>query len=554
MTEVSKLAQISIPTQEKEISLDIDRDRPIFILGRNGTGKSALINTFARKLLNSSVYLPGSRPSYFEAEDLSFTANTQRHYKVNQSYYNSPDSRWKPVGGTTRNEKAIFDLQAAETQYKVDAANQIKKEGKNSSAINKLQTNLSPLDIVNSVLHQSNLSVQMEISDGTLKAKQAGAIYSHARMSDGERSALVFSAEVAAAKAGTIFLIDEPELHLHPSIVIGLIKALILVRPDCSFVVCTHELALPLAIPNGKIILVRGCSWQKEKITSWDIDIITDSCQIPEWLWIDVIGSRRNILFIEGNAKSSLDQPLYSLLFPSVTVRPLESCKDVIKAVEGLRAVEKNHRIKAFGIIDNDGMSSDQKCKFENNGVYPLPFFSVESIIYSLEVQSAVAKLQGDLFGVDAEKLLMTAKTDAICSLNNDETKEHLASRLAERRARDEILSRIPTRGELMNIGAKELPISFKSSYPDELEKIKNLAQNENIKEILERYPVRESGILDKIAKGLKFKDRQCYEQVALQCIKKDAILREEIRNKLGTLAEQLNDIDSNINNHHATS
>src|SRR5690606_21719967 len=113
--------------------------------------------------------------------------------------------------------------------------------------------------------------------------------------------------------------------------------------------------------------------------------------QIPEWLWVDVIGARRKILFIEGNDRTSLDQPLYSLLFPAVSVRPLESCKDVIRAVEGLRAGEGIHRTRAFGLIDHDGMSAEQMRKVEDGGIYPLPIFSVESLIYSSEAQSAVS-------------------------------------------------------------------------------------------------------------------------------------------------------------------
>jgi len=540
MEENSKLSDLSIPTQAGTILLDITTGHPIFILGRNGTGKSALINRLATQLAGRSVYLPGSRPSYFENESLTMTAAGRRDYISNLSYYDSVDSRWKSLAGTARNEKAIHDLQSAETQYKLDAANQIKEEGQDSLAIKRLQTDSSPLDIVNSVLSQANFSVQLEISDGELKAKQAGSVYSYARMSDGERSALVFSAEVVAAKPGTVFLIDEPELHLHPSIVIGLIKALMLARQDCGFVVCTHELELPLAIQKGSIVLVRGSDWQEGNISLWDVDVINDPDKIPEWLWVDVVGSRRKILFIEGNERSSLDQPLYSQLFPSITVRPLESCKDVIRAVEGLRAVEKTHRTKAFGLIDNDGMSPEQKSKFENSGVYPLPIFSVESLIYSLELQHSVAALQADLLGEDPEDLLSAAMRAAIDSLKSAGKKEHLAGRLAERYMRDKLLSMVPTREQLMDQSVEEVRISFQSPYPAELKNLTDLVESDNLREILDRYPVRESGVLDKIAKGLRFNSRDDYERAALRRVGMDASLRAALKSKLEALAEQL--------------
>lgn len=534
------LVEMQIPTQQELIRLGVRAGQPIFILGRNGTGKSALVNNLAAQWRGKCVYLPGSRPSYFDHESLSMTPATRRDFNTNISYYDSPDSRWKSLAGTIRNEKAIHDLQAAETQYKLDAANQIKAEGSGSSAIARLQADNSPLDIVNSVLTQANLSVQLEVAGGELRASRAGSLYSYARMSDGERSALIFSAEVVAAPSGTVFLIDEPELHLHPSIVIALIKALILTRPDCGFVVCTHELELPIAIHGEQIILVRGSAWQGGNISSWDVDVIHNPDQIPEWLWVDVIGGRRKILFIEGNDRTSLDQPLYSLLFPTVSVRPLESCKDVMRAVEGLRAVEGVHRARAFGLIDHDGMSAEQMTKFEDGGIYPLPIFSVESLIYSSEAQSAISLLQAETLGVTSKKLLDDANRSAIDSLKGGSQKEHLASRLAERHMRDRMLSMIPTRQQLIDHDADSIDVKFISPYPKELERLTALIEAKNLEEIVNRYPVRESGVLNGIAKGLRFNSRDDYERAVLRRVHTDSNLRNILKIKLGNLAAQL--------------
>lgn len=534
------LAQMVIQTHAGPVQVPVKAGSPIFILGRNGTGKSALVNHLATQWVGRVVYMPGSRPSYFDQESLTMTPASRRDFIKNLSYYDSTDTRWKSLAGTNRNEKAIHDLQAAETQYKLDAANQIKAEGSSSSAIARLQADSSPLDIVNSVLAQANLAVQLEVASAELRAKQANSLYSYARMSDGERSALVFAAEVVAAQPGMIFLIDEPELHLHPSIVVALVKALILTRPDCGFVVCTHQLELPIAVPDGKTVLVRGSTWQGASISSWEVDVIEDSSQIPEWLWIDLIGARRKILFIEGNDKTSLDQPLYSLLFPKISVRPRESCKDVIRAVEGLRAIEGIHRAKAFGLIDHDGMSAEQMKKFEDCGIYPLQIFAVESLIYSQEVQGAVATQQAETFGINSQKLLDEAKGAAIESLTGQGRKEHLASRLAERQIRDQFLSAIPTRQQLMEKTLGDLNVAVKSTYPDELVRLTELVRTSDIHEIVRRYPVRESGVLNGIAKGLRFNSRDDYERAVLRRVGVDVKLRDVLKKKLGNLAEQL--------------
>lgn len=343
---------LKIPVAGATTSIDVEAGKPIFVLGRNGTGKSALVHHLLSMLGNNVVYLPGSRPNSFDNESLSLNAATRRQLTNNlKSWDASPDVRWRIVYGGSKNEKAIHDLQMAETTYKMDAANEIKRDGGTSPAVRRLQSNTSPLDRVNALFAQANLPIRTVIEGGELKAERSGTIYSIAKTSDGERAALVLTAEVVAAADNTVFVVDEPELHLHAAIVVPLLAALIAEKPKCFFIISTHELELPGSCPSAKIILVRGCTWQNTTVRAWDIDVVEESGQMPEALRIDILGSRRKILFVEGNS-ASLDQPLYELLFPSISIRARDGCREVIRAVAGLRAVEALHRASAFGLID----------------------------------------------------------------------------------------------------------------------------------------------------------------------------------------------------------
>lgn len=536
LTEVNVLANVVVPTDAGGLLISVKPGRPIFIVGRNGTGKSALVNRLAGMLGQNVIYMPGSRPSYFDNESLSLTPAGRNSLALNlRGWDSSPETRWRSISGTQRNEKAIHDLQAAETQFKIDAANEIKSNTNLAKAIQRLQQDDSPLDRVNALLAQANLGVQLIINGGELRAQQKDAIYSYARMSDGERSALLFAAEIVAAPSGYIFLIDEPELHLHPSIVIPLLAAFILERPDCGFIVCTHELALPLACP-GEIMLVRGGRWYEQNIVSWDLDLISYPEDIAESVKIDLIGSRRKILFIEGK-DGSLDQPLYSLLFPKVSVRPKASCKDVIKTVEGLRSVESMHRSEAFGIIDHDGMSESKKTEFESKGIFPLPMFSVESLYYSNEVLSVVAGRQANILGIASEELLREARENALHSLNS-QVIEFLASRIAERQMRDVLMSEVPSRAEIVN--GKKISIVFESPFPNELAYLKELVEKKDIDRIVARYPVRESGVLNNLAKGLRFNGRIDYERAVLQAVRTDSVLQHKLKMRLEVLVPHL--------------
>ena len=65
--------------------------------------------------------------------------------------------------------------------------------------------------------------------------------YSATKMSDGERTALYFIAQVLAVPPNKALLIDEPELHLHKSLMNRLWLALEKYRPDCLFIYITHD-------------------------------------------------------------------------------------------------------------------------------------------------------------------------------------------------------------------------------------------------------------------------------------------------------------------------
>ena len=236
---------VEIPTKSGPLRIMVSPSQPLFIVGRNGVGKSALIHQIANRSSGQVVYLPGVRRSYFDQESLSLNPATRKVMGRNfDAWDKSPDTRWKSTSGTSRNEKAIHDLTIRETQFKLDAANQIAVEGKESQAVERLRTTISPLDRANSILKQANLPVNTLIRDWELKATRDNNVYSIAEMSDGERIALVLLAEVISAPARSIFVIDEPELHMHRAIVVPLISSIIRENPESTFIVSTHESGL----------------------------------------------------------------------------------------------------------------------------------------------------------------------------------------------------------------------------------------------------------------------------------------------------------------------
>jgi len=534
----------SIPTSSGPVQVSLPTGKPLIIVGQNGTGKSALVHYINGQCRYSAagkiVYLPGSRPSYFDSDSLSMTPNSRSQFETNRAGWDaSPDTRIRPISGTSRNERAIYDLQSAEVQYRVEAAKEIEIEGAGSAAIARLQSKSSPLDRVNRLLEQANLPVRMVVEDAEIRSVRDGTIYSISKMSDGERTALIFIAEVIAAKPDSIFLIDEPELHLHRSIVVPLLAALVSERPDCTTIVSTHELALADNRPDSAVLIVRGCVWSGGSPSHWQVELLPNSEDIPDDLRIDLLGSRQTILFVEGVAQSR-DQPLYATLFPKASVRHRSSCTDVRRAVVGLREVEELHHALAYGLVDNDSMDAAYEHILRTENVFALPVFAVESLYYSADAMMAVAARQAGTLDVDPADLMFSAKEKALSTLRQSGKVEHLAARVAERQLRDKFLNSIPDRATMIANGDAPININLSSPYPATLSRIRILLEANDLNAIVAGFPVREAGILSDIAKSLRFIGEIDYEKAVLAAVSIDTALADALRAKLGDLASKL--------------
>src|SRR5690606_1725726 len=138
-------------------------------------------------------------------------------------------------------------------------------------------------------------------------SKKGSNPYSIAELSDGERNAILIAADVLTAKPNTVFVIDEPERHLHRSITSPLLSSLFQKRTDCSFVIATHDLNLPLDNPDASVLIIRDCKWSGSHIAGWETDLVSSGLEIDYNIKQDILGPQRTLLFVEGT-DSSLDK------------------------------------------------------------------------------------------------------------------------------------------------------------------------------------------------------------------------------------------------------
>src|SRR5690606_26166543 len=139
-------------------------------------------------------------------------------------------------------------------------------------------------------------------------------------------------------------------------------------------------------------------------IKDWDADLISSTDEISESVKNDILGAKREILFVEGETLS-LDRQIYQLIYPNVSVIPQNNCSQVIRAVDGIKGTEKVHWISAYGLVDADDRTEEQIEDLLGKGIAALPFYSVESLYYHLDVVKRIALKLSDLTGQDSSTL-----------------------------------------------------------------------------------------------------------------------------------------------------
>ena len=521
-----------------------DNDR-LFIVGANGSGKSALIQHLIssnRVEIEKIRRLSAHRQTWFHSGSIDFTPQRRRLF---DSEHMSRDmqiqARWMDELASSRMAALLFDLVAKENARARSIAQHIDAQDL-EKAVDVASESVSLFKQINELLARGRLMVSLKNADDEeifAQHRNTDTIYNLAQMSDGERNAVIIAATVLTVERETILLIDEPERHLHRSIIEPFLSALFAKRMDCTFVVSTHETALPVANPQARVLMVRSCQWSQNIASAWDVEVLEANLDLPEDLKRAILGSRKKVLFVEGSP-NSLDLPLYTALFPDISVVPQGDCQEVEKAVKGLRGSECLHHVKAFGLIDRDNRTEENIKNLAKDGIFALDVYSVESLYYCSDAIAAVARRQAESLGCNADEMIKAATQAALNMIEGDAClAERMAARRCEGHVQNQVKSQIPDWISIKSGKIQKIEICFASLYQKELERFRQLVTTKNLDDLVARYPLRESRIFDDICKALKLK-RDTYTQTLLTRIRHDNDLAMELKQRIRPLSEVL--------------
>lgn len=208
------------------------------------------------------------------------------------------------------------------------------------------------------------------------------------KLSPGEKLALYYFGAALYAPKDALIAVESPELFLHPSTLRRLWDKMEALRPDCRFLYVTHDLDFASTRSAATTVWVRSCSPDAD---TYDYDLLPPDSQLSEEMYMTILGSRRPVMFIEGDDTRSIDGKLYPLIFPDYTVKALGSCDRVIESTRVFNSLNAFHHLDSCGIVDRD-RRSDQEVEYLRRKRVMVPEVAeIENLLMLEEVVRTVA-------------------------------------------------------------------------------------------------------------------------------------------------------------------
>ena len=427
-------------TDKKDFSLEPGQS--MIFVGANGGGKTRLAVFIERSLGLKAFRISAHRALNLKtdvakvSEKLALLGLRTGHQHENASLDNRLGSRWNQQEAVALLNDYNFLIQSLFADQSTIGFEAYRRQepGAKASAKEPLITKFHTLrEIWTRLLPHRQLAITAD--DIQVIAKNSQDTYRASEMSDGERAIFYLIGQVLVAAKDSVLIVDEPELHVHRSIMSKLWDELEASRPDCGFIFIIHDLEFAAARTAQKFVIR-----DYDPAPRWTIDEVPSETGFSEELTTLILGSRKPILFVEG-ASTSLDLALYRCCYPDWTVIPCGSCNEVIHSVATFREQAALTRITCSGIVDGDHYTQDETTYLSSLGIMVLPVSEIENLFLLPDVSRAIAVCE-NFSGQELEDKL-NSLTDAIFEMVNSPAKiESVVARFCRRRI-DRLLKKV---------------------------------------------------------------------------------------------------------------
>lgn len=503
----------------------------IVVVGANGSGKTRLgVWLSQHGIVNSKAHRILAQKSL----DFPSSSNIFSEEKASRGLSNEYErAKFSPTG-------RMNDYQAL-LAYLFSEDGEISRQYKEMmrSSNNHLSPPLSKLDIVKEIWEEILPRRELIIASGSVKVQpksSADKIYQASQMSDGERVVFYLIGQCLIAPPNGVIIVDEPEMHLHKAIQYMLWNKLERMRNDCVFVYLTHD----VDFAASRVGFTKIWLGDYEADDNWSVHELADDFQeLPEGLVLELYGSRRKILLIEGNAGSN-ESRFYQNLFDGFFVKPCGSCENVITYVKTLRNNNELHHEQVYGLIDRDRRTEEEVAELQEQGVFTLTVAEFENLFAVPEMLAIIC----DPLKLDVKAKLKEAKEFVFSQFNMENDTQMILQLQGEIQWR---LSRLDLSG--LKNGDPLTKLISEQVNENEIKQNLNaefqtLLENEDYKGLLRKY--NRKTIASRLGElfGLKRKELPGF----IVRLSHDSKFQEGLRNAIKPyMPEQFNDLLSEV-------
>ena len=229
---------------------------------------------------------------------------------------------------------------------------------------------------------------EVSFIDGKVLAKKIGQDEYHGQeMSDGERVILYLIGQCLCIPENSIIIIDEPEIHLHKSLVDKLWNQIESHIQNKLLIYITHDLDFATSRTDAMKIWIQEYSGDNKWI--WQETPVDEN--LPEGLMLEIIGNRKDIIFCEGE-NGKLDSTIYQLVYPNHHIIPRGGGDKVIEATKAFRANATLHHLTAHGIIDSDYKEAAEVSALSSHNIHTISVAEIENLFCIEPVLQIIAE------------------------------------------------------------------------------------------------------------------------------------------------------------------
>ncbi|RXT64652.1 AAA family ATPase [Pseudomonas syringae] len=409
--------EIDLEVKGAAIRVELRAGMSTIIVGANGSGKTKLTVEFERQLEAKAHRISAQRmlaldPAIEKISEAAARGQLRYGHPKPEDYGGVVNARNNVRWGQALPRFILNDAGALLQVLFAEQANTAVKAYNAAADGNPIESQETLVRRLKAIFHRVLPTRRLDITADDITVMQVAdnpevESYSITQMSDGEKAVFYIIGQALIADPDSVFIMDEPEIHIHRSILSRLWDELEAARADCAFLLITHDLEFA-ASRAGKKYVARGYT----PAEGWVIESVPEAEGFSEELVTLILGSRKPILFVEGE-QSSLDLAFYRACYPGLTVVPRGGCESVIHSVATLRRNSAFTRIQCAGLVDADGHDEADRARLAHIGVQVLPVSEIENLLLLPNVSRAILEMN-DLDGPELEVKLAALKAAII--------------------------------------------------------------------------------------------------------------------------------------------